>query len=76
MKITGTRSYILVEFDYRTVKIQGELTITPAFYAYSNSIKNWEPPYDKTPITTDEKSEIIKAVIAAGNPEFEIIFEE
>jgi hypothetical protein len=40
MKITGVRSYILVERDVRTLKITGELTTAPAFYADSISIKN------------------------------------
>jgi hypothetical protein len=51
MKITGTSSYILVEFDHRTVRISGELTNSPAFYAYLDSIKNWEPPFQNSEIT-------------------------
>jgi hypothetical protein len=76
MRITGTRSYILVEFDSRTVKIAGELTTTPAFYASPGSIKNWESPYEKVEITPDEKREIIERVLAHDNPEFRIIFEQ
>lgn len=76
MKITGTRSYILVEFDYRTVKIAGELTITPAFYAEINSIKNWEKPYDNIPVTEAEKQEIIRRVNEENKTnEVKIIFE-
>lgn len=63
MKITGTRSYILVEFDHRTVKIQGELTTTPTFYADLNSIKNWEPPFDNLVISEGEKKQIIEAIL-------------
>ena len=63
MKITGTRSYILVEYDHRTLKIEGELTLTPAFYAVSNSIKNWEPPHEKDAITEAEKKEIILRIL-------------
>ena len=74
MKITGTRSYILVEFDYRTVKIKGELTATPAFYADAGSIKNWEAPYQHTPVTEVEKKEIIHAVKVQNTPGFNIIF--
>lgn len=76
MKTTGTRSYILAEFDHRTVKIAGELTITPAFYASIGSIKNWEPPYDKIAVTEQEKMEIIEKVLEQNNPDFKIIFEE
>ncbi|HTJ52997.1 MAG TPA: Imm74 family immunity protein [Cyclobacteriaceae bacterium] len=75
MKITGTRSYILVELDHWTLKIAGELTTTPAFYADVNSIKNWEAPYENLKVTDEEKSEIIKKVIEFNNPEFPIIFE-
>lgn len=76
MKITGTRSYILVEYDHRTVKIEGELTTTPAFYASIGSIKNWESPYENMPVTEEEKKEIINRVLEENNPEFKIIFEE
>jgi hypothetical protein len=76
MKITGTRSYILVEYDHRTVKIEGELTTTPAFYASIGSIKNWESPYENMSVTEEEKKEIINRVLEENNPEFKIIFEE
>jgi hypothetical protein len=76
MKITGTRSYILVEFDSRTVKIEGELTTTPAFYASVGSIKNWETPYQDVEISPEEKKANIARVLAHNNPAFRIIFEE
>ena len=76
MKITGTRSYILAEFDFRTVKIAGELTTTPAFYAYLSSIKNWEPPYQSQKVTEEEKKEIVKRVLEQENPNFKIIFKD
>lgn len=76
MKITGTRSYVLVEFDYRTVRIAGELTTKPAFYADLNSIKNWEPPYEYMEVTKEEKKEIVRKVLLHENPDFQIIFEE
>jgi len=76
MKITGTRSYILVEFDYRTIKIAGELTTVPAFYADINSIKNWESPYDNIIITEEEKKEIIKRILQETEDKaFKIYFE-
>lgn len=75
MKITGTRSYILVEFDYQTVKITGELTTTPAFYADVESIKKWEPPYEMNKVTDNEKQEIIRKVIEYNNPDFPIVFD-
>jgi len=53
--ITGTRSYMIVDFGDRKVKVQGELTLTPAFYGYINSIKNWEPPYENEVISGSVK---------------------
>lgn len=75
MKITGTRSAVFIEFDYRTVKIAGELTTTRAFYADTTSIKNWEPPFEQIAVTEEEKVAIIKKVMDQNNPAFEIIFE-
>lgn len=75
MKITGTRSYILVEFDHRTVKISGELTLDPAFYADRDSITKWEFPYDSEEITAEEKEAIIKGVSEQNNPGFRILFD-
>nr|WP_292960138.1 hypothetical protein [Muricauda sp. UBA7809] len=49
MIITGTKSNIIVETEGKSLKIEGELTTTPAFYADKDSIKNWESPYDKYP---------------------------
>jgi hypothetical protein len=58
MKIIGARDYILVQYDHRSVKISGELTTTPAFYADLSSIKNWEPPYENVAITNEEKIQL------------------
>ena len=44
MKITGTMSYIKVEINGKTVKIEGEKGIG-GFIAYKNTIRNWEPPF-------------------------------
>ncbi len=74
--MTGTRSYILVEFNNRTVKIKGELTTTPAFYANLSSIRNWESPYDTIEVTEDEKKEIVRRVNEENrNDQVKIIFE-
>ncbi len=68
MKIAGTRSYILVEFDHRTVKISGELTITLAFYASISSIQNRETPFYNLIVTDNEKREIVKRIKEEGSP--------
>ena len=67
---------MVVDFGDKAVKIQGELTLTPAFYGYVNSIKNWEPPYDNKVITDAEKKWIIEEVSKYHNPEFEIFLED
>ncbi|WP_414617429.1 hypothetical protein [Dyadobacter sp. 32] len=41
MKITGDRGTIWVEIEGKTIKIEGELTTTPSFYAEFNSIVHW-----------------------------------
>ena len=62
MKINGTRSYIKVTFEGKTVKISGEM-IVGGFVADKNSIRNWEPPYNDKSINDTEKQNIIDAVI-------------
>lgn len=67
-KISGTRSYILVEFDdCKTLKIEGELTLTPAFYAEKNSIKNWESPHQELEISEMEKTHIMEQILLLNN---------
>lgn len=63
MKVYGTRSYIIVEYDHRAIKISGELTTEPAFYADISSISNWEPPYESIIVTEEEKQDLIKKVV-------------
>jgi Immunity protein 74 len=75
MKITGTSSYIKVEIDSKTVKIQGEMLIG-GFLAYSDTIKNWEPPYENVMIDDVTKAKIIKEVIdETKDSNFKIEFE-
>ncbi len=61
MKITGTMSYIKVEIEGKTVKIEGEKVIG-GFIAFKNTIKNWEPPYENEIIDEKLKQEIIQKV--------------
>ena len=58
-----TRSKMMVEIDGKILFIQGEATITPAFYAEIASIKHWEKPYEEVVISEDEKRKIINKVI-------------
>jgi len=73
--ITGTRSYIIVDFGDRRVKIQGELTTAPAFYGYINSIKNWEAPFEDNLITESEREGIVAQISKYNNPEFPVFLE-
>lgn len=73
--ITGTRSYMIVDFGERKVKIQGELTTTPAFYGYIDSIKNWEAPFEDSAITESERQDIIEQISKYNNPQFPVFLE-
>lgn len=61
MNIIGTMSYIKVEIEGKTVKIEGEKVIG-GFIAFKNTIKNWEPPYENEIIDEKLKQEIIQKV--------------
>ena len=50
---------ILVD-DHHTVKIEGELTDAPAFYADMDSVKNWDFSYKKEIVIDEEKREIVR----------------
>ncbi|RFS21166.1 hypothetical protein DVR12_17690 [Chitinophaga silvatica] len=78
MKITGTRSYILIEYDHRVLNIKGELALS-AFYASLSAINCWEPPFEKVKVTEDEKIELVKRLLEEqekGSFRFKIIFVE
>lgn len=69
MIITGTRSYIIIETEGKSLKIEGELTTPPVFYADKDSIKNWESPYEDIRISEDEKMALIKKIVQEGSKE-------
>jgi Immunity protein 74 len=75
MKITGTSSYIKVQINDKTVKIEGEMLVN-GFLAYSNTIEKWESPYNDLIIDDKTKVEIIKAVInRTSDSNFKIVFD-
>lgn len=75
MKIKGTSSYILVEIDGKTVKIQGEMIIN-GFVAYADTIKHWESPNENESIDEQTKQRIVEEVSAQINDDnYKIIFE-
>lgn len=76
MKITGTRSYIDVDFGEKSVRIEGELTTIPSFYASISSIKYWNTSDGLIEINESERNWIISEIRQNNNPEFEIIFDD
>lgn len=62
MEITGTPSYIKVQINDKTVKIEGEMLVD-GFLAYSNTINKRESPYNDLIIDDKTKVEIINAII-------------
>ncbi|MFD0671925.1 Imm74 family immunity protein [Cohnella sp. GCM10027633] len=61
VKITGTRSYIIVEINGKTVKIPGEM-IVGGFVAYKNAIIEWEEPF-REPIDEQTRAALISEVV-------------
>ena len=61
MKITGTRSYIQIEIDGKVVKVEWEMLIG-GFAAEKDSMKHWEPPYEKEWLSEKEKQDIMEQV--------------
>ncbi len=75
MKIKGTSSYITVEIDNKAVKIQGEMLVN-GFVAFADTMKHWEPPYQRIEIDENTKAKIIRDVIdETKNSNFVIRFE-
>lgn len=75
MQIKGTSSYITVEIDHKTVKIQGEM-LGNGFLAFADTIKHWEPPYQNIEIDEATKAKIIQDVMdETKNSKFVIQFE-
>ena len=73
-KVTGTCSYIWIEFDDKTIGIEGELTLTPAFYADRKSMKNLTKP--EFELSSNEKEQIIEEISQHGEYKVKIIFDD
>jgi len=72
IKSKGT---MLVKYGIKSATIQGELVFEPpTFYADSNSLKNWNPPFENEKIENYQKTEIMDFI---SNHSFhtKIIFE-
>lgn len=65
-----------VFFNEKKLIISGEATLTPAFYADINSIKNWEPPFENISVKEQERDEIIQRITnETSNSNFKIFFD-
>lgn len=73
--ITPSVMKVLVD-GKKELLILGEATLTPVFYAYKNSIKSWEPPFETIPLTAIEITEIIRQIQKISRTrEVKVIFE-
>lgn len=74
MNVTGTSSYIKIEYEGKTVKAQGEMVVN-GFVAYINTMKAWEPPASDELFNGDIRAEIIsRALKYCEDKEFKIVF--
>ncbi|QKJ85718.1 hypothetical protein PMPD1_0746 [Paramixta manurensis] len=62
MKITGTRSYIVLDENGRKIKVKGEM-IVGGFIADVSSMKKFEPPYENEVLTEGIKRDYIDKTI-------------
>lgn len=75
MNITGTSSYIKIEYQNKIIKVQGEMLVG-GFVAYKNTMISWEPPHDKEMFHPEMRDEIIKEVLKfCETNDFKIEFE-
>lgn len=67
MIIQISRGFLRVKLADKTAHIEGELCFPKGenfeFVIYLNSIKTWEPPFDQTDITFEEKETLINDII-------------
>lgn len=59
--LTPSTMKIVVD-NNKVMHIQGEGTIEPRFYADTNAIQKWEPPYENEVITETLRKEIIATI--------------
>jgi hypothetical protein len=70
-----TRGTMLVYYGDKTAIIQGEATFEPLmFYAWIDSFTHWESPYENSPITEEEKREIIDYIVSHSQ-KIKVIFD-
>lgn len=62
IKITGDRSYVVLDIDGWKIKVEGELVIE-GFIAKKESIQKFEPPYNNVDLTDAIKIRYIDEAI-------------
>ena len=78
MKITCGRSCIKVLTDEgKEIIIQGELTLTPKFYADFSSINKWESPFENEVFSEQMKKKLAYQIINESlSTEVPVVFED
>jgi len=75
MKITGTSTYINIEIEEKVVRASGEF-IRGGFVAYSDSMKEWEPPHQNEEFDESVKLMIINTVTEyCKDKNFKVVFD-
>ena len=75
MKITGTSSYVKIEFEGKVVKASGEM-IVGGFVALKNTMIAWEEPHQSEELNSETKEKIVDAVLKyCSDKDFKVQFE-
>lgn len=62
VKITGTNSYIILDYNGRKIKVEGEM-IVGGFVAEKNTMKRYEPPFENELVTEEVKEKYIQEAL-------------
>lgn len=75
MNITGTSSYVKIEFEGKIVKATWELVVG-GFVALKSSMKLWEEPHQNEEFNVETRNRIIDEVIEyCKTKDFKVEFE-
>ncbi len=75
MNITGTSTYVKIEFEGKVVKVTGEF-IVGGFVALKSSMNSWEEPYQGEEFEVEIRNRIVEEVIEyCKNKDFKVEFE-
>ncbi|MBM6616325.1 Imm74 family immunity protein [Bacillus suaedaesalsae] len=75
MKITGTSSYVKIEYDGKIVKASGEM-IVGGFVVFKDSMKAGEEPHSTEEFNNEIRGKVIRDVIEyCKDKDFKVEFE-